>query len=111
MLTAASALTDVAEFTFDVDDHLYRSVGMGASGIGALMAATGVSSICSGGVAKSLIHRLGPAGYLLQPYNKPLYHINPISRDMPGTYGSYYYRQCTVLLRAQWHNCMTAGRC
>ena len=65
MLTTASALTDVAEFTFDVDDHLYRSVGMGASAIGALMAATGVSSICSGGVAKTLIHKLGPAGYTL----------------------------------------------
>ena len=89
VLTTASALTDVAEFTFDVDDHLYRSVGMGASAIGALMAATGVSSICvsplrnpplrvifgtiltdcwcfqSGGVAKTLIHKLGPAGYTL----------------------------------------------
>jgi hypothetical protein len=39
---------DYPRFTFDVDDHLYRSIGMGAGAIGALMAATGVSSICSG---------------------------------------------------------------
>ena len=41
VLTAASALADVAEFTFDVDNHLYIAVGMDARLIGAFMMCTG----------------------------------------------------------------------
>ena len=41
VLTAASALADVAEFTFDVDTPLYIAVGMDARLIGAFMMCTG----------------------------------------------------------------------
>jgi MFS family permease len=65
VLTIVSALTDVAEFTFDVDNHLYISVGMDARLIGLYAMGQGVSSIVAGGVATRLIPALGPAGYTM----------------------------------------------
>lgn len=65
VLTIVSALADVAEFTFDVDNHLYIAVGMDSRLIGAFYMCNGVSSIVAGGVATRLIPTLGPAGYTM----------------------------------------------
>merc|ERR1712232_603390 len=62
-LTTASALIDIAEFTFDVENILYRTVGMDARLMGLLQLAMGMSSIISGSVAKTLISRCGPFIY------------------------------------------------
>ena len=65
VLTVVSALADVAEFTFDIENHLYIAVGMDARLIGLFAMCNGFTSILAGGVAKRLIPALGPAGYTL----------------------------------------------
>ena len=65
VLTVVSALSDVAEFTFDVDNHLYIAVGMDARLIGLFFVCQGVSAIASGVISTRLIPALGPAGYTL----------------------------------------------
>ena len=64
-LTVVSALSDVAEFTFDVDNHLFIAVGMDARLIGLFFMCNGVSSIVAGGLAGRLIPALGPARYTM----------------------------------------------